>query len=244
MSFPRTQENNQVPTVVVADASRMGCQLLAHAIQRRDRYYCRVVGSATTCEGAMSVFVKSRPTVAVVSSRLEDGRLAGLDVLQKLDTLQVRPRVITLLDEEQSEIVIESFRIGARGVFCRTGESNDLRKCIHCVYKGQIWVNNRQLEHIIGALTRSPVLNTTGALRTILSKREEEIAALVAAGLSNREVAERLLLSQHTVKNYLFRIFEKLGISTRLELVLYILSRPRAPVGENEIADLSKKISA
>lgn len=59
---------------------------------------------------------------------------------------------------------------------------------------------------------------------TGLSKREEEIALLVATGLSNREVAERLSLNQRTAENHLFRVYEKLGISTRIELVLHILS--------------------
>jgi len=71
----------------------------------------------------------------------------------------------------------------------------------------------------------APVLAET----TALSKREEEIARFVASGLSNSEVAQRLSLSRHTVKNYLFRVYEKLGISTRIELVLYVLSRYQGP---------------
>ena len=64
----------------------------------------------------------------------------------------------------------------------------------------------------------------------MLSKREEEVARLVTSGLSNREISRKLGLSQHTVKNYLFRVFEKLGFSTRIELVLYMLSQGRRPV--------------
>jgi DNA-binding NarL/FixJ family response regulator len=71
---------------------------------------------------------------------------------------------------------------------------------------------------------------------TILSKREEQVARLVASGLSNREISKKLGLSQHTVKNYLFRVFEKLGFSTRIELVLYILSQAKRPV----VADSSE----
>jgi DNA-binding NarL/FixJ family response regulator len=58
-----------------------------------------------------------------------------------------------------------------------------------------------------------------------LSKREEEIARLVAEGMSNRQISQQLTLSEHTIKNYLFRIFEKLGVSTRVELALYALNR-------------------
>jgi DNA-binding NarL/FixJ family response regulator len=83
------------------------------------------------------------------------------------------------------------------------------------------------------------------AVITALSKREEEIARLVASGLSNGEVAQRLSLSQHTVKNYLFRVYEKLGISTPIELVLYILSHYKGPKSwENEIAEKTFKMGA
>ena len=89
----------------------------------------------------------------------------------------------------------------------------------------------------------APLLAETAVTRA-LSKREDEIARLVASGLSNREVAQRLSLSRHTVKNYLFRVYEKLGISTRIELVLYISSRYHGPESEqNEIAE-EFKVSA
>ena len=161
-----------------------------------------------------------------------------MQVLRELRTLQTRPRVIMLLDDDQSELVVESFRNGARGIFCRTEVTTQLRKCIQCVYKGQIWANNTQLEHIVEALMQAPAPMLAEKRDKTLSKREEEIARLVASGLSNGEVAQRLSLSRHTVKNYLFRVYEKLGISTRIELVLYILSQYNGPESEqNEIAE-------
>jgi DNA-binding NarL/FixJ family response regulator len=93
------------------------------------------------------------------------------------------------------------------------------------VREGQIWASTRELEYVVGALASAKPfrgLNANG--RNILSKREDEVVALVADGLTNREVSERLKLSEHTVKSYLFKIFEKLGVSTRVELVLYALS--------------------
>ena len=217
----RVHGDHQSPTVVVADASKMGSQLLADTIQRHSHF--RVVGSATTRSEAMSGISKLQPDIAVISSRLQDGAFAGVQVLRELRTLQKRPRVIMLLDDDQSELVVESFRNGARGIFCRTEVTTQLRKCIQCVYKGQIWANNTQLERIVEALMQAPASMFTKIAS--LSKREEEIARLVASGLSNSEVAQRLSLSRHTVKNNLFRVYEKLGISTRIELVLYVLSR-------------------
>jgi DNA-binding NarL/FixJ family response regulator len=240
MSVPAAfSGDDQSATIVVADASRMGCQLLVDTIQR----HFRVVGSATTCDEVISAVRELQPHIAVISARLQDGAFAGLLALRKLHTLQAPPRVIMLLDDDQSELVVEAFRCGARGIFCRTGVPTELRKCIHCVYKGQIWAGNTQLEHIVTALMQAPVptLVKTGAIPA-LSKREEEIARLVASGFSNREVAQRLSLSQHTVKNHLSRVFEKLGISTRLELVLYILSQSKEPKSEQiQVPEMTSK---
>jgi len=228
----------QSPTIVVADASKMGSQLLADTIQRHHDF--RVLGSATTRSEAISGISKLKPDIAVISSRLQDGAFTGVQVLRELRTLQTRPRVIMLLDDDQSELVVESFRNGARGIFCRTEVTTQLRKCIQCVYTGQIWANNAQLERIVEALMKVPA--PTLAKMEALSKREEEIARLVASGLSNGEVAQRLSLSRHTVKNYLFRVYQKLGISTRIELVLYILSRYQGTESEqNQVAELTLK---
>jgi len=217
--------NGDRPTVVVADASKMGSQLLAHTIQSHNDF--RVVGSATTRSETMSGISELQPDIAVISSRLQDGAFTGVEVLRELRTLQTRPRVIMLLDDDQSELVVESFRHGARGIFCRTELTTHLRKCILCVSKGQIWANNTQLERIVEALMQAPAPLLTEI--TTLSKREDEIARFVASGLSNSEVARRLSISRHTVKNYLFRVYEKVGISTRIELVLYVLSRNQGP---------------
>jgi len=218
-------------TVVLADATRMECQLLIDAIQRGNHF--RVVGSATTREAVLSIVSKIQPEIAVISSRLQDGAFAGLLVLLELRTLPTRPRVIMLLDVDQPKLVVESLLNGASGIFCRTEAAAELRKCIKCVHKGQIWANNTHLEHVVRELMQTPVPGPAKtAVIKALSKREEEIARLVASGLSNHEVAQQLSLSHHTVKNYLFRVFEKLSISTRIELVLYVLSRGKQPESE------------
>ena len=101
-----------------------------------------------------------------------------------------------------------------------------MRKSIQAVHKGQVWANSHQLHLILEALVSATPFRVKNVQKDVLlAKREDEVANLVAAGLSNREVAERLGLTEHTVSNYLFRIYEKLGISGRVELVLYMLKQ-------------------
>jgi DNA-binding NarL/FixJ family response regulator len=231
-------------TVLVADATRMDCQLVSDAIQRHTHF--RVIGRATSSNEIVSEVHRVQPDVAVISTRLQDGARAGLSALRGLRTLQVRSRVVMLLDHDEREVVVEAFLNKARGVFCRIGSSGELRKCVQSVHNGQIWVNNTQMEYIVQALMQAPALGVVNRkVAPSLSQREEEIARLVAAGLSNRDVSDKLGLSQHTVKNYLSRIFEKLDICTRIELVLYILSQAKPAQPDSGIRpDFPYQISA
>lgn len=137
---------------------------------------------------------------------------------------------ILLLQELNRNPVINAFRFGARGVFELTDSSfRMLCKCIQRVYQGQIWINNEQIAYLIEAIALAPgmrVVNSKGI--KLLTPREEQVVALVADGLSNRYIALELGLSEHTIKKYLFRIFDKLGVSTRVELVLYAMNHGSA----------------
>lgn len=227
-------------TIVVADASRMDCQLLVEAIQRYKHFEIR--GCATDSAGAISAVREGQPAIVVLSARLQDGDRAGLLVLQTLRAMQSASRAVVLLDAEESELVVEVFRHGARGIFCRTGASRELRKCLQSVRDGKVWASNTHWEWIVAALAQDPGTRPGSAQMTkTLSKREEQIARLVASALSNRELSQKLGLSEHTVKNYLSRIFEKLGIATRTELVLHVLSWAKPTVTEALSKSLHEK---
>jgi DNA-binding NarL/FixJ family response regulator len=102
-----------------------------------------------------------------------------------------------------------------------------LPKCIRKVHQGQIWVSNSELEFLVTFIANapSPQLIETGAM-SLLTPREAAVARLVAEAMPNQEIALKLGVNEHTVRNYVFRIFEKLGLSNRVELALYAISRP------------------
>jgi DNA-binding NarL/FixJ family response regulator len=211
----------QAIAVLVAEANQMGSQLMAEAFRGQERRMQVEVVSADSTS-VVKALEKKQPQVAIISARLQDGPLAGLRVVQELRAAQQQIRTVLLLDSQERELIIECFRAGARGVFCRSKPFEALCKCIQVVSQGQIWADTAELEYVLEGLaetTRMPVVGNAGPVR--LSKRETEVIALVADGLTNREIAQQLGLSTHTVRNYLFRIFDKIGVSNRVLLVMY-----------------------
>jgi len=208
--------------VFVVEPTQMACELLSHALER-SRYGLRVVGMATSMvNGEFDEIANA--DVAVVSSTLEEGALTGFTLVRRLIKGNGNVSYVMLLDRASRDLVIEAFRSGALGVCERSQPYGMLCKCVYSVQRGQVWANSQQLRYVLEALVTgmpSRVTNVRGEF--LLSQREEAIVSLVAEGLKNREIAESLKLSEHTVKNHLFRVFEKLGISNRAELILYLL---------------------
>ncbi len=205
----------------------MDCQLLTGSLQRASRH-CKVVGTAASVAEAMTILRQHRPEVALVSPHLAEGPLAGFDLVQDMRESFPQTRVIMLLDAMEPRMVIYSFQVGAKGIFSRDRSVQALAKCLDVVHRGQIWAGTNELQIVLQAMAKrahfEPV-STSGI--KLLTSREAEVAALVADGLRNREISERMKLSAHTVKNYLYRIYEKLGISSRVELTARVLDRAR-----------------
>ena len=127
-----------------------------------------------------------------------------------------------LLDSGECNLVVEAFRSGARGVFCRHDPLKMLSRCVHKVHEGQLWINATQLEFLLEALTEAPparLVDTCGT--ALLSRREQDVVRWLVEGFSNREIGRELKISENTVKNYIFRIFDKLGVSSRVQVAIY-----------------------
>jgi two-component system, NarL family, nitrate/nitrite response regulator NarL len=202
--------------ILVADDTRLHTTLLADALKRDAEFEVMGSDSQELISGAHLHNID----VLLVSSDLDEQPGRGFEVLRQVRELRPNVRAVVLLDSSKHESVVEAFRAGARGVLSRQESVERLSKCLRSVHGGQIWADSQQLELLVQAVVSArgvPAMNTQGM--ELLSKREMEIVDCVALGLSNRKIAERLGLSQHTVKNYLFKVFEKLGVSSRVELL-------------------------
>lgn len=205
--------------VLVTDASVMGCELLADRLRRA---HFDVVACCVRAEDVVEKVAEARPEVVVISVDLQDARLGGFSSLREIKKRGLKADAVMLLEDRDCELIISAFRGGAKGVFFRAEPFSVLCKCIRVVRSGQIWASNQDLELILEALRNTAPLRVVDAnTARSVTKREAQIINLVALGHSNREIAQKLYLSEHTVKNYMFRIFDKLNVTSRVELVLF-----------------------
>jgi DNA-binding NarL/FixJ family response regulator len=220
---PGSIRQEQKITVVISDASQMTSELLAGALGRMKTLH--IMKCAVTSVEALEAIVDLEPDIAVVSAHQADGLCKGFEIVRQARQLFVKTRCVLLMDESDHELVIDAFRAGARGLFKRSASMNLLGRCISAVHSGQIWASSADLQQVFGELEKTMPLRCVNAHGDVLlTNREQEIVPFVAQGLTNKEISSRLGLSEHTVKNHLFRIYEKLGISSRVELILYAVS--------------------
>jgi DNA-binding NarL/FixJ family response regulator len=208
--------------VLIADCTYMGSQLLAEALRREGRF--NVIGCAATW-AEIATSMPAGPQVIVLAADFEKPG-GGLEIPAKIAG-QTCPTVVVLLDEAgDSGLIVRAFRAGARGVFSRSQSLAEMCKCIACVARGQIWASGEQINYVLEGLKHSLVPHSsTGSGMSLLSQREQQVVRYLCDGLSNREIARALGLSEHTVKNHLLRIYAKLGVDSRIELMFSVLGR-------------------
>ncbi len=234
-TFPRQDRLR----VLAADSTSLATQLLVEALARDAQF--QMIESPSSAAAILDLTKREKPHVMVISAKLGEDHSGGLDLLRELRTQSPSSRVIVLLDSSERAAVIAAFRTGAQGVFCRTETFRLLAKCVQCVGAGQVWASGSELQFVLEALTQPALAHFSGQGESLLSAREIDVVRCLAEGLTNRKIAQRLKLTEHTVKNYLFRIFDKLGFSSRVEVVLYVLSGATVhPAGASSIRGLAR----
>ena len=202
----------------------MQAQLLTSALRRRSEF--RVSICAVDSDSILEA-VAATPAAVVILSLNRSLSVAGqMAAMRRVHLSHPALAKVLLVESYDRELVVNAFRSGARGIFCISDTQFGLLcRCIQRVADGQVWANTEQTTFLLDMVSEVPalrVLNSRG--HQILTPREEQVVALVADGFSNRQTAAELNLSEHTVKKYLFRIFDKLGVSSRVELVLYAVN--------------------
>lgn len=209
--------------ILVADSNQTQSQLLSGALRRRPSLRvscCR--SELSDCLQAL----QSNPADVVLLSDGVSHQDRLLDTVRALHWSHSHVGLVLTLDSFDRNLVVNAMRAGARGLFCRSSQSfRALCRCVAVVHQGQFWASTEQIGYIVEALKWNPnprVVNSKG--ESLLTAREAQIANLVAEGSGNREIAQLLGIKENTIKKALLRIYEKLGISNRVELVLYVLT--------------------
>lgn len=184
----------------------------------------RVVGEAV--DGAEAVRLAEQLTPDVLLLDVAMPRVSGMEVLNKLSSLPVRTILLTAAIE-QGEMT-QALESGVRGVILKESATQLLFECIRSVMAGQHWVVRETVADIADFLRRRPVATRLQDSLGV-TPREFEVVSAILAGSTNKDIARMFSISEQTVKHHLTSIFDKIGVSNRLELALFILSRRTSP---------------
>jgi DNA-binding NarL/FixJ family response regulator len=189
-----------------------------------------VVAQAQDGRQVLDVLQQHEPDILLLDLKMPG--LDGLGTLQRLQAAKGKTRVIVLTASDDKNEFVQAMKLGTSGIVLKQTATELLIKSIRKVHAGEIWLDS----HTTAAVIRQFVANEDAAPppqppmaaprdreRSPLSQREREIVALVAQGFKNKEMAEKMFISEQTVKNHLHNIFDKLGVSDRLELALYAI---------------------
>jgi DNA-binding NarL/FixJ family response regulator len=186
----------------------------------------RVVAEARDGKEVLEVLDEYQPDILLLDLKMPG--LDGLTALQKLQNARTKTKVIVLTASEDKNQFVQAMKFGTCGIVLKQTATDLLIKSIRKVHAGEIWLDS----HTTAAVMRqfsSPLdsapLGSRDRERSPLSQREREIVVLVAQGFKNKEMAEKMFISEQTVKNHLHNIFDKLGVSDRLELALYAIHK-------------------
>ena len=187
-----------------------------------------VVGEAADGREVLERVQELDPDVLLLDLRMPN--LDGLSALQALQQTNKRTRVIVLTASEDKNEFVQAMKLGCSGIVLKQTAPDLIVKSIRKVHAGEIWLDSHTTAAVLrqfqtGSEAGGPAAGGKGRERSPLSTREREIVALVAQGYKNKEMAEKMFISEQTVKNHLHNIFDKLGVSDRLELALYAIHK-------------------
>jgi DNA-binding NarL/FixJ family response regulator len=185
----------------------------------------QVIGEA--CDGVEAVNMVRQLKPEILLLDLAMPRRPGLEALREMSTEASSVRVILLTAAAEKDQIVEALQLGARGVVLKDSATQILLKSIRAVMNGEYWVGRESVSNLVQYL-RSMVEASSNEPRKKnygLTPRELEVVSAVVAGYANKEIAQHFKISEDTVKHHLSNIFDKVGVSTRLELALFAVNQ-------------------
>ena len=181
-----------------------------------------IIGEAFDGEEVLSLLTRCNPDIMLLDIKME--KINGLQILPQIVEQYPGLKVILLTAQISLADSVRAIRDGARGIIPKHAASEFLIKGIRRVFEGELWADNSTMTQVVESLSRKyRVERRPDKDRKELSEREMEVVALVASGLRNREIGNKLFISEQTVKTHLSNIFQKLEINDRLGLALYAM---------------------
>ena len=183
-----------------------------------------VVGEAEDGDDAITQTLELEPDILLLDVAMP--RLPGLEAMRAIMTKSPRVKIVLLTSTITSQQIIEALQIGARGIVLKDSVVGDLSNALRAVLGGDYWIGGERVANLVKALQELmakaaavPERKTYG-----LTPRELEVVTCIVEGCSNRDIAKQFSLSEETVKRHLSNIFDKTGVSTRLELALFAIA--------------------
>lgn len=188
-----------------------------------------VVGTASNRAEALAL-MQEHPDIVLLD--LDLGNESGIDFLPQLIEPEEPPRVIIVTGVPDPELHLRAVRLGALGVVLKLDPPGFLVKAIRKVHGGEMWLNRPMISTVMTELihARAKKMDSEALKIAELTVREREVTALVAEGMRNRQIGERLFISEKTVRHYLTSVFDKLGVADRLALMIYAFQHGLAKI--------------
>jgi two-component system, NarL family, nitrate/nitrite response regulator NarL len=220
--------------IVIADDHPIFRDGLCKLLALEDDF--EVVAQASDGRQVLDIIQQLEPDILLLDLKMPG--LDGLATLQRLQSSKSKTRVIVLTASDDKNEFVQAMKLGTSGIVLKQTATELLIKSIRKVHAGEIWLDSHTTAEVIRRfvsaddMPAAPMASAPSSLspsgprereRSPLSQREREIVALVAQGFKNKEMAEKMFISEQTVKNHLHNIFDKLGVSDRLELALYAI---------------------
>jgi two-component system, NarL family, nitrate/nitrite response regulator NarL len=212
--------------VLIADGHPIVLEGLRTVLARQTEI--ELVGEASDGVEAIEKTVSLDPDVVLMELKLP--RVDGLTVLRSIQARAPRSKVILFSSSENKEEFVEAMKLGCVGILSKDAPTNLIEKSVSKVHAGEIWLDSNTTAAVIRQFASPsdfPAIHggngKSSRERAQLSQREREIIVLIAQGYKNKEIAEKMFITEQTVKNHLHNVFDKLGVSDRLELALYAI---------------------